>query len=186
MEYVLGVRYDVHKDKTTGLYGQVPVNDKFVYVPILGTLKSMFTNSELCHFFQQVKSQQDGIYRDINDGLYSKKHVLFGQKEHALQIQLYYDNFETANPLGSKKGIHNLGCVYFILRNLPPKINYVLMNIHLVALFHSEDLKKYSFEPILPPLIEDLKILESRGISVPFSDTMLQGSVIQVTGDNLA
>ncbi len=141
LEYVLGVRYDVRKDKTTGLYSQVPVNDKFIYVPILGTLESMFTNSELCHFFQQVKSHQDGIYKDINDGSYFKKHMLFGQKVHALQIQLYYDDFETANPLGSKKGIHKLGCVYFILRNLPPKINSVLMNIHLVALFHSEDLK---------------------------------------------
>lgn len=60
------------------------------------------------------------------------------------------------------------------------------MNIHLVALFHSVDLKKYGFEPILQPLVEDLKILESKGINVPFSDTMLQGSVIQVTGDNLA
>ncbi len=84
---------NVRKDKTTGLYSQVPVNDKFIYVPILGTLESMFTNSELSHFFQQVKSHQDGIYKDINDGSYFKKHMLFGQKEHALQIQLYYDDF---------------------------------------------------------------------------------------------
>lgn len=36
-----------------------------------------------------------------------------------------------------------------------------LMNIHLVALFHSKDLKKYGFEPILKPLrpIGDFKIM---------------------------
>lgn len=136
------MRYDMRKDKTTGVYSQVPVNDKFMYVPILRTLESLFTNSELCHCFQQVKIIQDSIYRDINDGSYFKKHTLFGH-EHALQVQLYYDDFETANPLGSKKGIHKLGCVYFILRNLPPKLNSVLMNIHLETLFHSEDLKTW-------------------------------------------
>lgn len=82
--------------------------------------------------------------------------------------------------------MHKLGCVYFVLRNLSPKLNSVLMNIHLVALFHSEDLKKYGFEPILKPLIDDLKILETEGIQLPFSATPVKGSVIQVTGDNLA
>jgi len=55
-----------------------------------------------------------------------------------------------------------------------------------VALFHSEDLKKYDFGPILQPLIDDVIILETEGICVPFSDASLKGSVIQVTGDNLA
>lgn len=105
-------------------------------------------------------------------------------REHALQIQLYLDEFETANPLGSKKGIHKLGCIYFILRNLPPKYNSVLQNILVVALFHSQDLKTYGFDNILKPLVDDLKILETQGIEVPFSDSPLFGSVIQVTGDN--
>lgn len=37
IECVLGVRYDTRLDKTTGVYSQIPVNDKFMYVPILGT-----------------------------------------------------------------------------------------------------------------------------------------------------
>ncbi|XP_037401191.1 uncharacterized protein LOC119265236 [Pygocentrus nattereri] len=185
VEPILGVRFDVRKNKT-GTYSQVPVNDTFTYVPILGTLKSMFSNKELCQSFQQVKLQEEGIYKDINDGSYFKKHCLFSKQEHAFQIQLYYDDFETANPLGSKKGIHKLGCIYFILRNLPPKLNSVLMNIHLVTLFHSEDLKKYGFDPILKPLVDDLRILETEGVQVPFSTAPLKGSVIQVTGDNLA
>lgn len=59
------------------------------------------------------------------------------------------------------------------------------MNIHVVALFHSQDLKTYRFDDILKPLVDDLKILETQGIEVPFSDSPLLGSVIQVTGDNL-
>lgn len=185
VEYVLGVRFDVRRDRTTGVYNQIPVTDKFVYVPILGTLKSMFKNSDLCECFLQDKQHEEGIYKDICDGSYLKSNNLYSQQKHALQIQLYYDDFETANPLGSKKGIHKLGCIYFILRNLPPKCNSVLMNIHVVALFHSQDLKKYGFDNILKPLIDDVKTLETEGIEVPFSDSPLLGSVIQVTGDNL-
>lgn len=139
VEHILGVCFDTCKDQTTGTYRQVPVNDKFMYLPITGSLSSMFRNSELCSIFQKAKAHQEGYYRDINDCSYFRNHSLFSQQEHALQIQLYYDDFETPNPLGSKKGVHQLGCIYFILRDLPPKLNSVLMNIHLVALFHSED-----------------------------------------------
>lgn len=59
------------------------------------------------------------------------------------------------------------------------------MNIHVVALFHSQDLRKYGFDEILKPLIDDVKTLEMEGIEVPFSDSPLRGTVIQVTGDNL-
>lgn len=185
VEYVLGVRFDLRRDRTTGVYHQIPVTDKFVYVPILGTIKSMFRNCELNEFFLQTKQQTEGIYRDVCDGQYFKSNDLFSKQKYALQIQIYYDDFETANPLGSKKGIHKLGCIYFILRNLPPKCNSVLMNIHVVSLFHSQDVKKYGFDEILKPLINDIKVLETEGIEVPFSDSPLLGSVIQVTGDNL-
>lgn len=100
VEHILGLRYDVCRDKTTGTYRQVPVNNKFMYVPIIGSITSMFRNSELCSNFQQAKPYQEGFYRDINDGSYFRNHSLFSQQKHALQIQLYYDDFETANPLG--------------------------------------------------------------------------------------
>jgi len=60
------------------------------------------------------------------------------------------------------------------------------MNIHLAALFYTQDLKTYGFEEILKPLIDDLKILETEGIQLPFIDEPVFCSVIQVTGDNLA
>lgn len=160
----------------------MPVNDKFMYVAIIGSLSSMLRNSSLWNSFQKAKAHLDGFYREANDGSYFKNHNLFSQQENALQIQLCYDDFETANPLASKKGVHKLGCICFIWRNL----NSVFMNIQLVALFHSEDLKKYGFDPILKPLVDDIKVLETFGMQVPFSAVPLKGTVFQVTGDNLA
>ena len=80
--------------------------------------------------------------------------------------------------------IHKLGCFYFTLRNLPPRLNYSLMNIHLISLFHSQDSKKYGIDRILTPLVEDIKKLE-QGMKVSFAELSIYGTIAQITGDNL-
>jgi hypothetical protein len=95
------------------------------------------------------------------DGDVFKTHPLFS-KEPSIRINLYYDDLEVANGLGSKATIHELGVIYFVLDNLPRKINSQLHNIYLTLLFHSQDLKTISFDTILRPLINDLKLLEER------------------------
>lgn len=49
--------------------------------------------------------------RDFCDGdLFSPGgHPLFSTNPKALQILLYYDDFEIANPLGAKATIHKIG-----------------------------------------------------------------------------
>ena len=51
----------------------------------------------------------------------------------------YYDDFETANPLGSKAAIHKIGGNYSMILALPPRFNSSLENIFLTTLFYSED-----------------------------------------------
>ena len=185
VEKVLGVRFENRRNRSTGTYDQVVVTDKFAYVPILETLQSILRNPHLSDMFMSSHNPKDGVYFDINDGLHMKRHPLFSQKKNALQIQLFFDEFETANPLGSKKGIHKLGGIYFTLRNFPPKLNSCLINIHLCALFHAQDIKTYGFDTILEPIINDLKVLETDGIKVPLFKDAVHGSIVQVTGDNL-
>lgn len=110
--------------------------------PIMSSLKSMFKNDDLKEAFLQDKLSEKGIYRGTHDGSYFQNHPLFAQQRHALQLLIYYDDFETAHPLGSKRGIHKLGCLYFTLQNLPSKFNSVLVNVNLVSLFHTADVKK--------------------------------------------
>lgn len=50
-------------------------------------------------------------------GKFYRNHPLYSKYENALQIQVYFDDFETENPLGSKHVIHKLGCLYFTLHN---------------------------------------------------------------------
>ena len=106
----------------------------------------------------------------------------------ALQIQLYFDDLETTNPLGSKTKVHKLGAVYFCLRNIPARFNSSLENIHLCLLFNSIDREVYGFNSIFKPLLEDLNILETRGVEVQIhgKNSLLHGTLCLFTADNLA
>ena len=184
LEIHLGVRYDSKRNKISGAYEQVPVNDTFMYIPLLKTLEFIFKNEEICYQINK-SSAVSTLYQDFCDGKYYRNHALYSKSKNALQIQVYYDDFETSNPLGSKQGIHKLGCLYFTLRNLPPCLNSSLMNIHLISLFHSQDAKKYGIDKILTPFVEDVKVLESSGMKVSFAEEPVFGTIAQVTGDNL-
>ena len=83
LEIVLGVRYDTRRNGTTGMYSQVPVNDTFMYVPILETLKCIFRNPEICEMIKAYTSTSDDICRDFNDGAYFKMHPLFSKFSNA-------------------------------------------------------------------------------------------------------
>lgn len=76
----------------------------------------------------------DGVYLDLKEGAYLKRHPLFSKDHDTLQIQLFYDDFVTANPLGSKRGVHKLGGIYFPLRNFSPRLNSSLVNITFVCI----------------------------------------------------
>lgn len=185
VECVIGSRFDTRLNKKTGTYDQKVVQDKFMYVPILSTLQSIFKSQHAAEMLQTTCTNSS-ILGDISDGSFFKSHPLFSTERHTLQIQIFYDDFEVANPLGSKRGIHKLGGIYFTLRNFSPKWNSCLANIHLCALFHVQDLKRYGFSAILAPVVQDIKILECDGIEIPFYGGHIRGSVVQVTGDNLA
>ncbi|KAL6491486.1 hypothetical protein MHYP_G00018310 [Metynnis hypsauchen] len=185
IEKVLGTRFDSRRNKRTGTYDQVIVTDKFTYIPILETLKSILNKKDLADMFMLRYIPKEGVYADLRDGTYFKESPLFSTQKDALQIQLFYDDFETANVLGPKKGLHKLGAIYFTLRNFNPIFNSSLINIHLCALFHSQDIKRYSFNLILEPLVNDLKLLETEGLQIPIFEHAIHGTVVQVTGDNL-
>ncbi len=53
--------------------------------------------------------------RDLCDGdaFSSTKHPLFSVNSKAIQIMLYYDDFEVANPLGAKAVIHKIGQYFY-------------------------------------------------------------------------
>lgn len=61
--------------------------------------------------FKQPTTEKTKYLYDFRDGTIYKNHPLFSIDNTALQIILYYDDVEPANPLGSYRGCHKLGIV---------------------------------------------------------------------------
>lgn len=101
-----------------------------------------------------------------------------------MQIQIYQDDFEPCNPLGSKATIHKLCGVYFCIRNMPN--NSKLNSIYLIALRNSDDLKtkETDLNDIWRLVVEEIKYLETIGICVR-DGLNLKGTLAMVCGDNL-
>jgi len=72
------------------------------------------------------------------------------------------------------------------LINLPPKFNACFANIHLVALVHGNDVKKYGYNKILKPIVNELKELE-QGVSMSILGEIetVKGVLVDFGRDNL-
>ena len=60
----------------------------------------------------------DSLMEDYCDGSRMHEHPLFSNDQISLQIQLYYDDLEVCNPIGSRTKIHKLGkymCIYIFV-----------------------------------------------------------------------
>lgn len=180
VEITLGTRIDLKlKDNKRK---QVLVPETFMYVPILKTLEKIFSLNIYSKYLN-CSEQSSSCYERFCDTQSFKNNALFKNFPRSIQIQLFYDDFETVNPLGSKRGIHKIGAFYFILRNFPDYVNSELNNIHLLALFHTEDAKKYGLNSILKHIIPDIKILETLGILV--GNVRVLGTICCLIHDNL-
>lgn len=124
------------------------------------------------------------LYQNFCCGSTYRNNIFFKNNKNALQIQIFYDDFEVLNPLGSKTKIHKIGAIYFTIRNLPTEILSSLNNIHLLALFYVADItQEIPFKKILKPIIKDLQLLEIEGIVV--DKEIIKGTLVSLSYDNL-
>jgi len=87
---------------------------------------------------------------------------LFQSHEISLNIGLYYDDWESVNPLGTSRKI---SASYWVLLNLPPAYRSALKVIQLGVLAKSQDVRLFGIVAVLQPLLNDISILE-RGVFV--------------------
>lgn len=157
------------------------------YVPILQSLRYLLMHEDI--FAQVITSHksEDGLLRDICDGAYFQRNLLFANDPHALQIMLYYDEFTSVNPIGHAAKDFKFGAFYFLLGNLAPQYRSKLHVIQLALLANAKTVKKHGFSAVIIPLLRDLKTLEDEGILVQISgrNHRFRGSVTVVVADNL-
>lgn len=87
--------------------------------------------------------------------------------EKIYPLFIYYDEFETENPLSSHAGIRKLGAVYTSIACLPPNLASQIKYIFLFALFHYSDrLSENRNQAAFQPVVNELNYLSRVGISL--------------------
>ena len=75
--------------------------------------------------------------------------------------RLYYDDSDLCNSAGSRVTKHKIAFFYFTLGNFRHELHSKLDAIILLAVVKTAHLKKYGFDEVLKPLLDDMKKLAS-------------------------
>lgn len=104
-----------------------------------------------------------------------------------IPMNLYCDDFETGNALGSNSGSQSLTAFYYYFPTVPINLSS-LCHIFTAAFFSAKHIKELGFEKALKLVIPVLKELEDNGIEIVTSDGSYRVHFLigVITGDNLA
>ncbi|KAB0790200.1 hypothetical protein PPYR_15466, partial [Photinus pyralis] len=133
----------------------------------------------LQQYLQEEDSKPSSVLSNVFQGsLWQSMKTKFGNRT-VFPLYMFFDDFESCNPFGSKAGIHKIGAVYVSLACIPPEYSSILENVFLAQLFYSKDRTTVGNGKIFSKLLEEFKYLEEYGIEVHIS------SKRYLLGDNL-
>ncbi|XP_029824988.2 uncharacterized protein LOC115310671 [Ixodes scapularis] len=157
--------------------------DTMTYVPLCSVLKLILEHPTWSGDFNSYMKLDDHMC-SVFDGSAFSEHVYFAGDSSKMCLQLYSDEFEVCNPLGSKRGKQKLTAVYFSVLNFGAKFRSAHAGIHLALLVKDKHVATYGLPKIIAPLLEDVSTLENEGIVA--NGEVAKGSVFIMTGDNLS
>ncbi len=168
----------------TGTQDQVYRPIVMQYISIKQTLLQLLSKRGFFYSLDLEKKYNGEVFSNFREGKYYKISCF---PKNTLFINLYYDDAEVANPLGSKSGKHKLANFYYTLLDMPRHSSSSTDNILLLASLKSQDMKLSGANAVVNVIIKELKDLWKTGI-----DFMLDGkslnikvAVAQICGDNL-
>ncbi|XP_030762279.1 uncharacterized protein LOC115887094 [Sitophilus oryzae] len=131
--------------------------------------------------YQKSEENKDHLSSIFNGELW--KSIKIKYNKIVIPLLIYYDDFETGNPLGSHSGIYKLGGVYVKIAGIPPKYSSKLENIFLWGLFYSQDRNEFSNRKVFQSFLNELLYLENVGLNI-FGQQILFVAPL-IVGDNL-
>lgn len=162
----------------------------FQYIPLLQSLQHLLSQEGVLDHIETPRTQDQPLsglkeYRTIRDSKYFKQNTFLSSENYKIAINLYVDDFEICNPLGTSPKKHKLCGVYWVLGNLPPGSHSKLSSIYLAVLCKSDDAKAFGYRKVLEPLLQDLIILEQHGVFISQIGQFVKGTVQCLIADNL-
>jgi len=148
-----------HKLLTGEYVSQKLVFEKFLSLP--GVLNGILS-------YMKSAEPENDMLCDFKDGILWKHHpvrILHMDKPNTVVIPVFdfYDDLETANPLGSHAVIHKIGAKYTVVKALKPMLNSKLENIFLNMLINSKDRKH---KGVFDIYLDEMKRLETEGFEL--------------------
>lgn len=130
-------------------------------------LKSFKRNEE-----RLTKDESSIVYEDVWDGeLIRKNPVYVKNNGHVLGIQIWHDEVELCNALGSRAGGRSkMALFHWTLMNLPPTLRSNLHSVNLLGIIEASLLKDYGAEVFLESFLRDLKQFEN-GVTLNLAGT---------------
>jgi len=184
--YVIGNKPTSVYNRQTSQKNQVNEAVSGEYISIEKTILALDAHSDIIKQALSVTRETNGSsYKNFFDGSHWSQHPL--RHESVLAIRLYGDDFEPANPLGSRRSVYKIGCIYYQFENLPSHLLSKTDSMFLALCYHTGDVKEFGWEAVLRPLLMELQVLEQRGIylDIPDGKRCYKVFVSVITGDNL-
>lgn len=166
-------------------YQLEPPGHTIMYVPILEMIHELFKNTDILSKIREPNTEP-GHYVPYCDGSHFHENELLSTEDLNLSIQLYIDELEIANPLGTSRKVYKLCAVYWVLANLSPTYRSAMHMIQLAVLDKVTDLQKYEYAAVLAPLVRDVHTLEQDGVFIESVGQNVKSTIFCVSADNLA
>jgi hypothetical protein len=154
------------------------------YVPIKDSLLQLLKIPGFYSILEFNKSYNGDIFSSFREGMFFKDENF---PINVIFINIFYDDAEMANPLGSKAGRHKIANFYFTIQDLPEHMQSSLENIILLASVKSNDLKIAGANAVMQIVVDELLDLWENGIEFELDGHRINIKVAlsQISGDNL-
>jgi len=164
----------------------------FQYVPILKTISTLLKHPDIVEaYFKNIPTHFDDIEIKsyYNSQVFKTKYIdLLVLTINGIQLVFFIDGYSNTNPLADARRNYKTTGVYFRIGNLPKQYQSVDYFTQLAIIVYDSQLKYYGYDKIFKQLIDDLLILERKGLDVEYKGEIinLKGTISLIAQDNLA
>lgn len=125
------------------------------------------------------------IYKDVTDGAVIRNNPVYLENHgEVLLFQIYYDDIDPGNPLGTTKGANKVAFFYWTILNLPPELRSSLSSIQLLGNVTTDLLRSNGFDVFLKPFV-DVMSLFAKGVELTINGQkkIWYGILVNVSAD---
>ncbi|KAJ8676810.1 hypothetical protein QAD02_012597 [Eretmocerus hayati] len=163
-----------------------------IHIPLIRSLQIFF---QLPGVYEAVKAHivelgEDQTITNYRQGRTWKKYYskLALEHEDYFDLEIFIDDLQTGNGMGSAAGIQKLCGVFARCPTLPPHLVNKMYSIFTTTIFYSKHREEYGNGCAFCKLIEELRILPDKGVRIVINgeEKTLFFALTQLIGDNLA